>query len=395
MWSSTYYRYIIAAFVICSLFYLLLFIVLTEGDTASSMMRKDRVIPNNLNILVVNYHYGVQNELNGVLSQMASLEGINLNITHIRGFHRYRISKSDALGWYQLHKDFCGSNRFDIIIVGDTISSGRPFMEAHCKRNVILYITNRFDYGNLNDKEYHRLVENVSNWSNVRVLENNKFESYYAKKWRNVKLNMYAYIPSAGLISNIAQEMFINRTVKLPPSNDNDIFIVDKYFERPNVIQPLKKLNISVTVLQDRNYGGPLNLKNRILIHVPYQVNTMALFENLNMNVIYLLPSFKLYQQWIKRGSASISGISLTDNEFFNFVDWYRKDMSHLFFYFDSIEDLRPNSTFRRMVFNQANEKRAIIKKYMEQHIFNVINAWKKTIYSFYKSDSNSSLHKQ
>jgi hypothetical protein len=59
--------------------------------------------------------------------------------------------------------------------------------------------------------------------------------------------------------------------------------------------------------------------------------------------------------------------------------------MSHLFFYFDSIEDLRPNSTFRRMVFNQANERRAIIKKCMEQHIFNVINAWKKTIYSFYK----------
>ena len=56
------------------------------------------------------------------------------------------------------------------------------------------------------------------------------------------------------------------------------------------LIDLMRERNIPPPFLMS-HYGGPLDLIGRILIHIPYQVNTLALFENLNLGVLYVLPS--------------------------------------------------------------------------------------------------------
>lgn len=93
-----------------------------------------------------------------------------------------------------------------------------------------------------------------------------------------------------------------------------------------------RNLNIKCPTVISSWHGGPLGLAGRIHVHVPYQVNTMSLFENLNNGVLYVLPSARLYKMWVELGlflmeGAGENGRLWTEGELSTFVDWWRSDL--------------------------------------------------------------------
>src|SRR5437762_30549 len=72
-----------------------------------------------------------------------------------------------------------------------------------------------------------------------------------------------------------------------------------------------------------------------------------------------------------------------TDTELTTYMDWYRSDLSHLFFYFDDLEDLAPGSKFRAKVEKEAEAKRRIVRKHMTYQIGRTIEAWRQALESF------------
>ena len=125
-------------------------------------------------------------------------------------------------------------------------------------------------------------------------------------------------------------------------------------------------------------------MKDRLVVHVPYQVNTMSLFEMLNVGVIFLLPSIELFIKWRDEGrlaeSYRVVKRDLSCDEIRTLVDWYRHDLAHLFFYFDHVEDLLPGSEFMKKVLEGSQEKRAMIREYMDKHQETTIKVWEDTL---------------
>lgn len=65
-------------------------------------------------------------------------------------------------------------------------------------------------------------------------------------------------------------------------------------------------------------------------VNVCKQINVMALFENLNAGVVYVLPSMRLFRSWHKNNLVTVGGLKyndLNDEEFSQMVDWYREDL--------------------------------------------------------------------
>jgi hypothetical protein len=342
--------------------------------------------PKALNVLFVNYHAGVEMEVHAVLAKVAASINQSVHFTHTRGvgdLADFIVTEAASLAYYPLHTDHCNSSIYDLIVVGDVVTYSRPYLQSACKTNIILYITNRFDFSINNDSEYHALLSTASRWPNVRVIVNNLHEHNYALTARNADIHVYAYAPSTGLLSDTARNMLSDSQVNWSTVDKNELIVVNKPGQN-SLHSLLEKHEIPLPFIPSR-YGGPLGLAGRFLVHIPYQVNTMALFENLNNGVLYILPSVRLYCAWLEDGTATMDSGERrwTEKELRKYVDWYRTDLSYLFFYFEDIEDLAPKSAFREMVEKEAEAKRGAVRNYMLYHVDRTIEAWRQAVGSF------------
>jgi hypothetical protein len=112
----------------------------------------------------------------------------------------------------------------------------------------------------------------------------------------------------------------------------------------------------------------------------------MALLENLNMGVVYMLPSLRLYHEWASSGQVYMDSqkeMKWTEEELSTYADWWRPDLSKFFFYFDNVSDLAPGSAFRERVVKEAPEKRKKMKEYMAYHVDRSVEAWRQALESF------------
>jgi hypothetical protein len=326
-------------------------------------------------------------EVRAVLGRVVTQLHQNVHFTNTRGvgdLTDFNVTEIASQAWYPLHTDHCNSSIYDLIIVGDVVTYSRPYLQSACKANILLYITNRFDFIIDNDPEWAELMAAASRWPNVRVIVNNLHEQHYAITARNTDIHVYAYAPSTGVISDTAQDVLSESEVQWSTVDKNELILVDKAGQN-FLLNLLRAQNIPVPFLVSNRYGGPLGLAGRFLVHIPYQVNTMALFENLNGGVLYILPSLKLYSSWLKEGTVEMDSNKQkwTEEELTTFVDWYRTDLSHLFFYFEDIKDLAPGSNFRRNLAYEAKAKREVVKRYMKYHINRTVEAWRQAVDSF------------
>lgn len=138
---------------------------------------------------------------------------------------------------------------------------------------------------------------------------------------------------------------------------DPNLPVVVQNPDRPIVVmlhRLLKANNIQYRPAEHRHYGGPQGLaKFKCLIDVPYQVSTMALYENLSAGVVYVIPSPQLLALWVD-GKADAEGekhdfpgdgsgvASFSSPDFpLDRMDFYNDFVKDYVFTFDSWDDLR------------------------------------------------------
>ena len=103
-----------------------------------------------------------------------------------------------------------------------------------------------------------------------------------------------------------------------------------------NLPNKLKELNIP---FYNGRYNGPLDLKEfKGVVHIPYAWSNLAIFEAIQLGIIYFLPSYEFFN-------------NLINNNFFwsppyikdkmNISEWYCKELKECFIYFDSWDNLK------------------------------------------------------
>ncbi|PNW74245.1 hypothetical protein CHLRE_13g591000v5 [Chlamydomonas reinhardtii] len=108
-----------------------------------------------------------------------------------------------------------------------------------------------------------------------------------------------------------------------------------------------------VVHVYDRQYGGPAALaQHRGVVHLPYQMSIMGMYELLAAGGVYLLPSPDLFRQLRQKhrfGTAFVpllsrSAVRRRDGSRLNwthYVEWYHPDFEQAMVYWDSWEALQ------------------------------------------------------
>lgn len=265
-------------------------------------------------------------------------------------------------------------NKYNTIIFTDTSMIARPFLQNLDKHNLnlIIYITNRFDWGiwGFIDSRYYELYQNASNNNRVRFCSDNKYDQYY------------------GEINGI--NFYYNDIIRLTPKLNfginnilNKFFIYDRGTKLENYEIFLNKNNILFDVFS-KEKNKPFKNQEQICeyigyLHLPYQTNIQSFYENLGYGIIYIIPSKKFIKELIFNTSWYYWEEKSKSNELLEksieYSEWYQIENEKLFIYFDNWEEilLKVNET-------DLIEKKKIIKNHMIKNNEVNIEKWKKIL---------------
>ncbi len=334
-----------------------------------------------LKVLHISFHKGCQNDieyiankLNFELTFMEYDDGISI------GLDKYNVTHEKASNSWNKYKDYY--NSFDIIITSDTAPISRIFLQNNFKKKLIIWICNRFDYANqpsLNfpDQEYYDLINSVKDRPNVHIIGYTPFENYYANNIKKLSIGN-EYIKPIGKIGKI-----YNNYVSTQIEDKKNTFIIGPY-HNDNLMIDLKSkvLSLGIKVYNGR-YDGPKDLSEFAgIIHIPYAWSNLALFEALQAETIFFIPSLKFLKYLIhtdinneKKDSFFWSPPLIEDALYLS--EWYCEDFKDIFIYFDSWSDLK----YKINTLNFNNHKQLLRIKGNE-HENNMLNKWKNILYN-------------
>ena len=277
-------------------------------------------------VLYLSLHQGTIDEI------VFAFERKNIGITvinlvedkrfDIKERYGYSISDSIANKYIKsgLVKELC--DKYDLIIIGDTIPMGRPFFQASktCKAKLALQITNRFDYNVAGSMDYIQLMQNLVNNHNVFWLPNNDFELFYLNhKGIYPKSSRTLVIKPYG-VSNVKKKNVTNKKTIIY-SHFGENFLKD--FLNSNKIS-----NSKYKHYKSSTYGGPLTLsEHNLFIYFPYQFSTMKVFQNLNYGVLVAIPTSRFFKEIINRKNVVF--------EFNDQIHWFINNFENWTYYFD------------------------------------------------------------
>lgn len=209
------------------------------------------------------------------------------------------------------------------------------------KKPVIIIASTRYEYPLTNDKkrweEFNKYIETKNNFF---LIANNKFDKKYC-------------------------EMFINKSFKLIPSICS--YTNSKYNpkKQKGLIYSKSRLNFPKTFFDQKIDIGKKSWEEiysyKYIIHFPYNISTMSIFEQYYANVPLIFPTIKFSQKLLESGWNLYSEVSyrqvlnLSPKSLFNikddpnyyslenilkclkYADFY--DFKNIL-YFDSFEDL-------------------------------------------------------
>jgi hypothetical protein len=290
-------------------------------------------------VLHISFHKGCQNDFEYISSKLhfelsfMEYDDGGLSI----GNDKYNITHEKALNSWNIHKDYY--NTFDIIITSDTAPISRIFLQNDFKKKLIIWVCNRFDYShqpstNFPDEEYYNLINDVKNRPNVAIIGYTPFENYYANYIKLLEIGNECIKP-IGQIGEV-YKIFTPTII----DGKQTTFIIGPY-HNDNIMMNLKEKveSLGVNVFNGR-YNGPKDLAEFAgVIHIPYAWSNLALFEAIQLGVIYFIPSLSFFKE-----------ISVYENFWFQDVyafdkielaEWYCDNFKDAFIYFDSWEDLK------------------------------------------------------
>lgn len=318
------------------------------------------------NILHITNHIGTTKNI----ENMCKL--LDLNLTTEKWDYGYYINEIESNNIWNKYEKYIAN--FDYVIFTDTSMIARPFLqniEKH-KANLIIYITNRFNWGiwGFEDIHFYNLYSSMSNHKRVYFSADNNYDLYFAKlhniffKFDNI-IRLIPDMPSNNIIMPITDKFFIyNRGTKI---ENYKIFLDNLHIKYDIYGENHQRFKDQNHICE---YIG--------IIHMPYQTNIQSLYENLAYNIIYFIPSKKFifdlinnnwyyWEEKTKSEEIKINSILLSE--------WYLPENEELFVYFDNWSQIK-----EKMFTINIAEKKALIQKHMEKNQLENINYWKKIL---------------
>ena len=325
---------------------------------------------NAIKVLHISFHRGCQNDIEYIcnifgfnLSFMAFDDGTN---------GKYNIGKERAQLYWDKHKDYF--NSFDIIITSDTAPISRVFLQNNFQKKLIIWICNRIDYYdaasldcNFPDNEYYHLINSAKNNVNVSIIGYTAFENYYCTlKHLNVGNKVIKPIGKVSSTYTLLNETNIEHKKEqfFVPYYHNDTIMI-------NLKDKLLELGIPA---YSGKYNGPLDLKGyKGIIHIPYAWSNLALFENLQNNLIYFIPSQKFLIE-LKKDKDFFWSPPYIENKLY-MSEWYCEELTNIIVYFDNWDDLI-NKINTIDYINQKN----MILNFCKIHTENELKKWQEIL---------------
>ncbi len=345
-----------------------------------------------MKLLHLSFHKGCINDINFVCNSLnidcevlsQNLDwNTNKDIPTLFEEHdqHYNITKDRALKYWNKYKDYF--NTFDCIITSDTAPLSRIFLQNNnWTKKLIIWVCNRFNYANRGpfnngfpDQEYYDLFRNALNNKNIYIVAYTQFEIDFCKLY-NININPNNLIKPSGGIS--ATYLTNSLDINILENNSNTLFIAPYHNETNMMNLQLFLQNKNINCIC-KKYNGPIELKSfKAIIHIPYALSNLALFEIFQLGLIYFIPSFNFLLELNK--SSSNFWFQDKHQAFKNqeVIEWYNPLYKDLFIYFDSWDDFINK-------YNNLNtyidKQRSKILEFGNLHLNNTLNKWKELIF--------------
>jgi hypothetical protein len=339
-----------------------------------------------MKVLHLSFHKGCINDINficnslnidcEVLSQNLDWN-TNKNIPTLFEYNdqHYNITKELAIKYWNTYSGYF--NTFDCIITSDTAPLSRIFLQNNSwKKKLIIWVCNRFNYANFGihnkgfpDEEYYTLFREALTNINIHVIAYTQFEIEFCKLY-NINIPIHNLIKPSGGISVVYSNIDVY-------DNSNTLFIVPYHNETNmmNLQQFLQNYNINCIC---KKYNGPFELKSyKAVIHIPYALSNLALFEIFQLGIIYFIPSF----EFLLTLNNSSSNFWFQDKSYAfknkEIIEWYNPLYNDLFIYFDSWSDfVNKYNNLDTYIDNQRDK----ILRFGKIHMNDTLDKWIKLL---------------
>jgi len=277
--------------------------------------------------------------------------------------------------WEKYGEQYC--YEYDYIIVTDTTPIARPFLQMNCPKRIILRITSRFDHLMEKDYSWFRLLLNVQNKNNIRIVPNNYWEEWYART-KGVSFQIFDIIGGLGLTPIYDPDPIHPAAFWECKRYDNPAFltIIGKWYDR--IILWRKFTNdwgMRYNARPD-NYCGPKSLTNLSVVHIPYQTSLMGMWENFGEGVVYFIPTPENYISLWETSPVrwGFHGSKAPNKEILPLADWWHQNYTHLFIYWNNVSELRKLSQNYTLI----NEKRELVYKFIKNYRIQALAQWRR-----------------
>jgi hypothetical protein len=328
-----------------------------------------------LKVLHISFHKGCQNDIEYISKKL------NFDLTFMaykdeildKNNNTYIITHEKAIKIWNLNKEYY--NKFDVIITSDTAPISRIFLENNWNKKLIIWICNRIDYPHfpdegMPDKRYYELINSIKNRPNVSIIGYTPFENYYANNIINLSIGE-EYIKPIGKIGDV-YENYTSTIVE----DKNNTFIVGPY-HNDNLMMNLKEKveSLGIKVFNGR-YNGPKDLAEFAgVIHIPYAWSNLALFEGIQLEIPFFIPSLEFIKYLIhtddNKKDAFFWSPPLREDVLY-LAEWYCEEFKDVFVYFDSWDDLKNKVTY--LDYQQHKKK---LRDIGDKHEIKMLEKWK------------------
>lgn len=334
--------------------------------------------PDKVGVMYWNRHHGTREDMIHVVRAL-KIDLVHFNPHRIRFCNPHGITKELTQGcWNDAGASLCYT--FDVIVVGDSTVDARTWLSKACYKPIIIQLTNRFDWRiRPGDDDFYQLFSNATRMPNVFWVANNPLERWYMERKLNTTLpdERYALIRPTGF--SYLEGLTVAEEEKAK------IAVVAREFIKTLIIPVFEKAKVPLAVYPKGEYGGPKTLTQHVaIVEFPYQVSTMAMYENLAAGVAYIVPTPKLLQEGHKTMGQLHSSFDQYLFPFANWenhTEWYHADFRDLFIYFDTWEELIRIAQDPRLPDIAAKIKKQAVDR-MQNMRMKDLNDWRKVFHS-------------
>lgn len=265
-----------------------------------------------------------------------------------------QLNKNMVNLFYETHKEEL--EKYDGFVV--TFSPSFALLYEKFNKPIIIINATRYEQpathnGSLEQWEWiNKGLKRLDEKKLLINISNNLFDKIYLKEGSNIDS---IHIPSLCLYTNVSYDMIDRNNINLPKITLLYSSLKNEY---THLLNSLNLPNL-FSINQIKPYDYIDIIKARCIIHIPYEISTMSIFEHYSMNIPLIFPSKEFMIKLYKSDKINFYGSyaelfqtklypeklsKLLNKDWFEnmieYTDYYDKNNMPYITYFNSFEEL-------------------------------------------------------